>query len=159
MCVCVCGLRSCGWSPVWNGQIITQSRALCLSVGVWVGGLPALKRATTITKWRNNASQNVSFVFDCVTIQNLILNYLTGNPIFNFFFICFYCVEKLTLGQFRFNFCKLVSQSILMLKIKICVSCPDWIDFPFRKLAIHLVVFQSKLMSFRLSKECIRLLL
>lgn len=87
-CVCMC--VGCGLAADRQFETVKSSHnpELVFRSGC-VGGLPALKRATVITKWRNNASQNVRFLFDYVTIQNLIFNYLTGNPIFNFFFICF----------------------------------------------------------------------
>jgi hypothetical protein len=147
-CVCMC--VGCGLAADRQFETVKSSHnpELVFRSGC-VGGLPALKRATVITKWRNNASQNVSFVLDCVTIQNLILNYLTGNPIFNFFFICFYCVEKLTLSQLRFHFC-----------YKDKDACPVWTGSIFLSASWRFIwLFFSRRLCHSAFQKSIRLLL
>jgi hypothetical protein len=152
-CVCMC--VGCGLAADRQFETVKSSHnpELVFRSGC-VGGLPALKRATVITKWRNNASQNVRFVLDCVTIQNLILNYLTGNPIFNFFFICFTAWLWVNSGLTFANLCS----QFWCYKDK--DACPVWTGSIFLSASWRFIwLFFSRRLCHSAFQKSIRLLL
>jgi hypothetical protein len=152
-CVCMC--VGCGLAADRQFETVKSSHnpELVFRSGC-VGGLPALKRATVITKWRNNASQNVRFVLDCVTIQNLILNYLTGNPIFNFFFICFTAWLWVNSGLTFANLCS----QFWCYKDK--DACPVWTGLIFLSVSWRFIwLFFSRRLCHSAFQKSIRLLL